>query len=92
MLKKVFGPKRDEVTGEWRKLHKQCYIVLLVLYILSNHRVVFWENTTLFKTKGLQDMGVRRTVAVLALQDPGCFASSLNKKNTKLFKLNSHKM
>ena len=21
MLKKTFGPKRDEVTGEWRKLH-----------------------------------------------------------------------
>jgi hypothetical protein len=21
VLKKVFGPKRDEVTGEWRKLH-----------------------------------------------------------------------
>ena len=22
MLRSVFGPKRDEVTGEWRKLHK----------------------------------------------------------------------
>ena len=22
MLRRVFGPKRDEVTGEWRKLHK----------------------------------------------------------------------
>jgi hypothetical protein len=21
VLKRVFGPKRDEVTGEWRKLH-----------------------------------------------------------------------
>ena len=21
VLKKIFGPKRDEVTGEWRKLH-----------------------------------------------------------------------
>jgi hypothetical protein len=21
MLRKVFGPKRDKVTGEWRKLH-----------------------------------------------------------------------
>jgi hypothetical protein len=20
-LKRIFGPKRDEVTGEWRKLH-----------------------------------------------------------------------
>ena len=23
VLRKVFGPKRDEVTGEWRKLHKE---------------------------------------------------------------------
>jgi hypothetical protein len=23
VLRRVFGPKRDEVTGEWRKLHKQ---------------------------------------------------------------------
>jgi hypothetical protein len=23
VLRKLFGPKRDEVTGEWRKLHKQ---------------------------------------------------------------------
>ena len=22
VLRRVFGPKRDEVTGEWRKLHK----------------------------------------------------------------------
>ena len=23
MLRRLFGPKRDEVTGEWRKLHKE---------------------------------------------------------------------
>jgi hypothetical protein len=23
VLGRIFGPKRDEVTGEWRKLHKQ---------------------------------------------------------------------
>jgi hypothetical protein len=22
-LRGIFGPKRDQVTGEWRKLHKQ---------------------------------------------------------------------
>jgi len=22
MLRKIFKPKRDEITGEWRKLHK----------------------------------------------------------------------
>jgi hypothetical protein len=33
MLKRVFGPKRDEVTGEWRKLHKE---ELSDLYPLPN--------------------------------------------------------
>jgi hypothetical protein len=23
VLRRVFGPKRDEVTGEWRKLHNK---------------------------------------------------------------------
>ena len=25
VLRRVFGPKRDEVTGEWRKLHNEKY-------------------------------------------------------------------
>jgi hypothetical protein len=23
LLRKIFGPKRDEVTGEWRRLHNE---------------------------------------------------------------------
>jgi len=23
MLRRIFGPKRDEITGEWRKLHNE---------------------------------------------------------------------
>jgi hypothetical protein len=23
MLRRIFGPKRDEVAGEWRKLHNE---------------------------------------------------------------------
>ena len=23
MLRRIFGPKRNEVTGEWRRLHKE---------------------------------------------------------------------
>ena len=32
VLRRVFGPKRDEVTGEWRKLHNE----LSDLYSLPN--------------------------------------------------------
>jgi len=33
VLRRVFGPKRDEVTGEWRKLHNE---ELSDPYFLSN--------------------------------------------------------
>ena len=33
VLRRVFGPKRDEVTGEWRKLHNE---VLSDTYSLPN--------------------------------------------------------
>jgi hypothetical protein len=23
VLRRIFGPKRDEITGEWRKLHSE---------------------------------------------------------------------
>jgi len=33
VLRRVFGPKRDEVTGEWRKLHNE---ELIDMYSLPN--------------------------------------------------------
>jgi hypothetical protein len=27
VLRKIFGPKRDEVTGEWRKLHMRSFVI-----------------------------------------------------------------
>ena len=33
MLRKIFGPKRDEVRGEWRKLHNE---ELYEIYFSSN--------------------------------------------------------
>ena len=33
VLRKVFGPKRDEVTGQWKKLHNE---ELNYLYSLPN--------------------------------------------------------
>jgi len=33
VLRRVFGPERDEVTGDWRKLHNE---ELNVLYSSSN--------------------------------------------------------
>jgi len=33
VLRRVFGPERDEITGEWRKLHNE---ELIELYSLPN--------------------------------------------------------
>jgi hypothetical protein len=33
VLRRIFGPKRDEVTGEWRKLHNE---KLVELYFSPN--------------------------------------------------------
>ena len=47
VLRRVFGPKRDEVTGEWRKLHKE---ELSDLYSLPNivrvvkSRIMIWAG------------------------------------------------
>jgi hypothetical protein len=37
VLRRIFGPKRDEVTGEWRKLRNK---ELNNLYSLPNNRVI----------------------------------------------------
>jgi len=37
VLRRVFGPKRDEVTGEWRKLHSEEFTdLLLTKYYLGD--------------------------------------------------------
>jgi len=35
VLRKIFGPKRDELTGEWRKLHIDS------LKICTPHQILF---------------------------------------------------
>jgi hypothetical protein len=36
VLKRIFGPKRDEVTGEWRRLHNK------ELYALYSSPDIIW--------------------------------------------------
>jgi len=39
VLRKIYGPKRDEVTGEWRKLHNE---ELNDLYCSPKSRIMRW--------------------------------------------------
>jgi hypothetical protein len=38
VLRRLFGPKRDEVTGEWRKLHNE------ELHNLYSSPGYWWES------------------------------------------------
>jgi len=49
VLTRIFGPKRDEVAGEWRKLHNE---VLNDLYRSPNIVLLVWETGKLC-TQGL---------------------------------------
>jgi hypothetical protein len=41
VLRKIFGPKRDEVTGGWRKLHNEEFHNL---YSLPGYIGYWWES------------------------------------------------
>jgi hypothetical protein len=43
VLRRIFGPKRDEVTGEWRKLHNEelrdMYSSSTIIRIIKSRRM-----------------------------------------------------
>jgi hypothetical protein len=43
VLRRIFGPKRDEVTGEWRKLHNEelhdLYSSTSIIRIIKSRRM-----------------------------------------------------
>ena len=50
VLRRIFGPKRDEVTGEWRKLHEEelndLYCLPNIFGVLKARRMRWAENVT----------------------------------------------
>jgi len=58
VLKRIFGPKRDEVTGEWRKLHNE---ELNDLYSSPSNFLVI-KSRKMIWTERLARMGERRGV------------------------------
>jgi hypothetical protein len=76
VLRRIFGPKRDEVTGEWRRLHNEelyaLYFSLDIIRVIESRRLRWAEHVAC--------MGERRdTCRVLVvkregrnqLEDPG---------------------
>ena len=50
VLRRIFGPKRDEVTGEWRKLHKEevseLYCWPHIIHMIKSRRMTWSGHVT----------------------------------------------
>jgi hypothetical protein len=46
VLRRMFGPKRDEVTGDWRKLHNEelhsLYLSPSIIRVIKSRRMIVW--------------------------------------------------
>jgi hypothetical protein len=66
VLRRIFGPKRDEVTGEWRKLHveKLCdlYSSPSIIRIMKSRRMRWEEHVA--------QMGEKRNACSLFVGKP----------------------
>ena len=52
VMRRIFGPKRDEVTGEWRKLHNE------ELTICTPHQIIIgWSHQEEWVGRGMQLYG-----------------------------------
>ena len=64
VLRRVFGPKRDEVTGEWRKLHNEelndLYSLPNIVRVVKSRRMRWSEHVARMG----EDRGVHRVLVV----------------------------
>jgi hypothetical protein len=83
MLRRIFGPKRDDVTGEWRKLHDKefhdLYSSPSVIRIIKSRRMRWAGNVArmgkkrnayrllVVKTEGKRPLGRRGHMWVIIL-------------------------
>jgi hypothetical protein len=73
VLRRIFGPKSDEVTWEWRRLHNE---ELYVMYCSPDITEVISKvcSTYVRENRCIQDFGVREGDL---LKDPGVDGSIL---------------
>jgi hypothetical protein len=57
VLRRIFGPKRDEVTGGWRKLHNEelrnLYSSPSIITTTNSKRMRWAEHVACIQTKGM---------------------------------------
>jgi len=77
VLRKVFGPNRDEVTGEWRKLHKEelndLYSLPSIVRVVKSRRMRWAGNVArMGEDRGVHRVLVRKPKGKRPLGRPRC--------------------
>jgi hypothetical protein len=56
VLRRIFGPKRDEVIREWRKLHKEeltdLYLLPNIIRVIISRRMIWAEHVARMGERG----------------------------------------
>jgi hypothetical protein len=76
VLRRIFGPKRDEVTGEWRRLHKEelndLYSSPNIIRVIKSRRIRWVGHVARMREgRGAYRILVERPEGRNHLEDPG---------------------
>jgi hypothetical protein len=76
VLRRIFGPKREEVTGEWRRLHKEelndLYSSANIIRVIKSRRMRWAEHVArMWEKRGAYSILVGRSEGRRPLGRPG---------------------
>jgi hypothetical protein len=75
VLRRIFGPKRDEVTGEWRKLHNEelndLYSSSSIIRVIKSRRMKWEGHVAHMGKRRIQGFGGETLKLRIHLEDPG---------------------
>jgi hypothetical protein len=75
VLRKLFGPTRDEITGEWRKLHNKelhdLYSTVNIVRVMKSRRMRWAWYVARMGRRGLYRVLVVKSEGERTLSDPG---------------------
>jgi len=61
VLRRIFGPKRDKVTGEWRKVHNEefndLYSSPSILRVIKSRRMRWAGHVTRMEERRVEGVG-----------------------------------
>jgi hypothetical protein len=85
VLRKIFGPKKDEVTGEWERLHnEELYDMYLpnVIRVIKSRRMKQTTTFVIFNTTGCVERNIYSSL-VYSLRTTGCVILHLNSRRMR---------